>query len=126
VAVLLGCAGAARAQQEAVAQGACREDVERLCAGVRAGQGRIATCLMDKQAELSTECKEQIEQMRARAKQFAQACKGDIRKYCKGMRPGGGKLAKCLKDNEAKLSAACAEAFEPTRTKREDAASVTR
>jgi phage host-nuclease inhibitor protein Gam len=104
---------AALAQQEAVARGACTADVERLCAGVAPGHGRIATCLMDKQAELSPECAQQIEQMRARARAFAQACKGDIDKYCKGMRAGSGKLAKCLKDNQAKLTPACKEAFAP-------------
>jgi hypothetical protein len=103
----------ARAQQEAVARGACAPDVERLCAGVQPGHGRIATCLMDKQAELSPECTQQIEQMRARARAFAQACKGDMQKYCKGMGAGSGKLAKCLKENQAKLTPACKEAFAP-------------
>jgi hypothetical protein len=103
----------ARGQQEAVARGACAPDVERLCAGVQPGQGRIATCLMDKQAELSPECAQQIEQMRARARAFGEACKGDIRKYCKGMHPGSGKLAKCLKENQSRLSPACKEAFAP-------------
>lgn len=109
---LLLSAGA-HAQQEAVARGACAPDVERLCAGVQPGQGRIATCLTDKQAELSPECAQEIEQMRARARAFHQACKADIQKYCKGMRAGGGKLAKCLKHNQAKLTPACKEAFAP-------------
>jgi len=113
VAGLLLWSHGALAQQEAIARGVCAPDVERLCTGVQQGHGRIATCLMDKQAELSAECAQEIEQMRARARAFAQACKGDINKYCKGMRPGSGKLAKCLKDNQAKLTPACKEAFAP-------------
>ena len=116
--LLLGAAGAG-AQQEAIARGACQPDVERLCSGVQPGQGRIATCLMDKQAELSPECVQHIEQMRAQAKEFAQACKKDIAKYCKGMRPQSGKLAKCLKDHQAKLSSACKEVFGSGAAKRD-------
>jgi hypothetical protein len=74
---------------------------------------------MDKQAQLSPECTQEIEQRRARAKEFAQACKRDIEKYCKGMRPGGGKLAKCLKEHQAQLSSACKEAFGSAPGKRD-------
>jgi hypothetical protein len=118
---LLTLAGSASAQQEAIARGACQADAQRLCAGVQPGHGRIATCLMDKHAELSPECTQELEQMRARAKGFAEACKSDIQKYCKGMRPGGGRLAKCLKDNQSKLSPACQEAFGQARPKRDEA-----
>ena len=119
-AALLLAALSAGAQQEAIARGACQPDVERLCAGVQPGQGRIATCLMDKQAELSPECTQEIAQLRARAKGFAQACKGDIEKYCKGMRPKGGKLAKCLKQHQAQLSPACKDAFGAAPAKRDE------
>jgi len=117
-ALLVAAAGAC-AQQEAIARGACQPDVERLCAGIQPGHGRIATCLMDKEAQLSPECTQEISQMRARAKEFARACKGDIEKYCKGMRPGGGKLAKCLKEHQAQLSSACNEAFGSASAKRD-------
>jgi hypothetical protein len=119
---LLAAGAYAGAQQETIARGACQPDVERLCTGVQPGQGRIATCLMDKQAELSPECTQEIAQMRARAKAFAQACKGDIEKHCKGMRPGGGKLATCLKEHQAQLSAGCKEAFAAVPAKRDEGA----
>ena len=40
---------------------------------------------------------------------FAQegACAPDIAKFCKGIQPGDGKLAQCLKQNQAALSPAC-------------------
>jgi hypothetical protein len=118
-ALLLAAAGAL-AQHEAIARGACQSDVERLCSGVQPGHGRIATCLMDKQPELSPECAQEIAQMRARAKEFAQACKSDIDKYCKGIRPKGGKLAKCLKEHQAQLSSACKDAFGAAAAKRDE------
>ena len=37
----------------------------------------------------------------------AKPCAGDIAKFCSGVRQGGGRIAKCLKQNEAQLSPAC-------------------
>lgn len=36
-------------------------------------------------------------------------CAEDIQKLCKDVKPGGGRIAACLKENEKKLSKACAE-----------------
>jgi hypothetical protein len=41
-------------------RGACREDVEQLCAGVQPGGGRIAQCLRDHQDRVSEGCKSAI------------------------------------------------------------------
>ena len=45
------------------------------------------------------------------------ACKADVEKLCSGMQPGGGRIAGCLKQNEAQVSAACKEALAKTRGK---------
>ena len=37
----------------------------------------------------------------------AAACQADLEKFCKDVKPGGGRLIKCLKDHEADLSAGC-------------------
>jgi hypothetical protein len=36
-------------------------------------------------------------------------CKQDIQKFCKDVKPGGGRLIECLKTHENELSAACKE-----------------
>jgi hypothetical protein len=39
--------------------------------------------------------------------QDSKACAADAAKLCKGMRPGQGRVAKCLKEHENELSPAC-------------------
>ena len=46
-------------------RGACREDVQKLCAGVERGGGKIRECLSSQMDKLSDGCKAMVE---ARAK----------------------------------------------------------
>ena len=48
-------------------------------------------------------CQDQ-DQMMTKAKG---ACKADVDKFCKGIKPGQGRIWACLKSNEAQLSDAC-------------------
>jgi len=85
----------------------CQGDVQKFCAGVQPGAGRIATCLKEHQAELSDLCKAHIHGMKTKAREHFKACADDVDKFCKDTQPGGGRIAKCLVDHESNLSAAC-------------------
>ena len=39
----------------------------------------------------------------------APSCKADVAKLCPEVKPGGGRIAQCLKQNEAQVSAPCKE-----------------
>jgi hypothetical protein len=46
------------------------------------------------------------------------ACRSDLRTHCGGVQPGGGRIAACLHDNRARVSASCREAFQKVRASR--------
>jgi Golgi apparatus protein 1 len=47
---------------------ACASDIDRSCATVDAGEGRLVQCLIDKKAELSAPCRAEVTDLEARAK----------------------------------------------------------
>jgi cysteine rich repeat protein len=53
--------------------------------------------------------------MRPREELFVlrSACGGDVRSYCAGVEPGGGRIARCLGANAASLSPACKDVLAP-------------
>jgi hypothetical protein len=42
-----------------------------------------------------------------KAAEFKSKCGGDVRKLCKGIAPGQGRILACLKSREADLSPSC-------------------
>lgn len=47
-------------------------------------------------------------------------CAKDRESFCAGVQPGEGRIVKCLKDNEDKLSAECKSSFEKTKSHRNE------
>jgi hypothetical protein len=89
--------------------GACRADVEKLCKGIQPGGGRIAMCMKQHESELSPGCREAIAGAKKQIEEFAEACKPDAEKLCKGVPPGQGRIARCLVEHKSELSAGCRE-----------------
>ncbi|HEX5094125.1 MAG TPA: cysteine rich repeat-containing protein [Burkholderiales bacterium] len=104
---------AAVAQQPA--DRACAEDAKKFCSDVRPGGGRVVRCLGKHDAELAPACRERLAAGKARAQEFAKACKADSEKYCKSVQAGSGRVLRCLRGHEAELSAECKAQFEKAR-----------
>jgi hypothetical protein len=57
--------------------------------------------------ELLPACRDKIEA----DKEFIKACNPDIIKFCKDIKRGNGRIIRCLRQNEAQLSAQCGAYF---------------
>lgn len=91
----------------------CLEDAKKFCPpeGQEGGRGRVRQCLEQHAAELSPACQAARQARSEQRRAFHDNCRADIRKLCRGIRPGGGAILKCLSDNSAQLTPACAEAL---------------
>ncbi len=92
---------------EAQGQGPCAGDVQKFCKDVQPGAGRIARCLKEHENDLSLACKRQMAEVKKGVHEFREACEDDVLRLCAGVKPGGGRIIKCLKENENELSPEC-------------------
>ncbi len=112
-------------------QGACKADAKKFCSDVKAGGGRLMACLKQHEAELSAECKESREgrktavkaarenhkeELKQNNKEIHQACKEDAAKLCPDIKPGGGRIIKCMKGKIDQASEACKKEIKEGRS----------
>jgi hypothetical protein len=91
----------------AAAEHPCAADVDRLCKGVKAGEGRLMRCLEQHDKDLSPACREKRDSFRERAQQVSAACKDDVEKFCDAVMGGHGNVARCLRMHAPDLSGPC-------------------
>ena len=109
----------ASAQQdlvETVANG-CKMELEKYCAQVTPGQGRVLACLYAYGDKLSSKCEYalydaavQLERAVAALSYVANECDADMEKYCGSIQPGEGRLLECLEKHDKKVSGRCKQA----------------
>jgi hypothetical protein len=92
-------------------QGPCAEDAKKFCGDMKRGGGRIAKCMKENQAQLSPACQDAMKKAEERIEQVKEECKGDVEKFCKGIKPGQGRILACLKSHQSELAPACAAEF---------------
>jgi hypothetical protein len=114
---MAGPAGAQQSLAEYVAQ-SCKAELESYCSQVTPGQSRLLACVYAHGDKLSGQCESALydaavalERAIGAISYVAGECRADIESLCAGVQAGEGRIAQCLADNEAKLSARCTEAF---------------
>jgi len=91
--------------------GPCAADAKKFCGDVKPGGGRIAKCMKGHEAELSPACQAEMKKAEERIEQVKEECGADAKKFCKGIRPGQGRILACLKSHQSELAPACAAEF---------------
>lgn len=117
------------------AMAACREDIKSLCGTVARKGGARMKCLVENKAKASAACQATIasvETQMAEAKasrkearkQVRDLCRIDAKALCSTVEKGKGGRMKCLRDNVAKLSPACAQAVAAVPVRKRDASAT--
>jgi len=110
VVLTVGVASDAGAQAKK-GDGPCAADAKKFCGDVKPGGGRIARCMKGHEAELSPACQAEMKKAEERIEQVKEECGADAKKFCKGIRPGQGRILACLKSHQSELAPACAAEF---------------
>jgi hypothetical protein len=89
---------ASAAADERAAMQVCRADVQKVCAGVSPGGGRIAACLRENEAKLSPSCQAQLGKL--------EACAAEVKQLCPQAQ-GEGALRQCARAKRSEISDGC-------------------
>uniref|UniRef100_A0A061QLM5 Golgi apparatus protein 1 n=1 Tax=Tetraselmis sp. GSL018 TaxID=582737 RepID=A0A061QLM5_9CHLO len=101
---------------------ACELEIDTMCASAcnplmgEACGGQVLRCLSEQQDKIkSEECKKEVSYfINMEVTDFrndvilAEACHGDVDQFCADVKPGEGRVLRCLRDNRDSLSKACA------------------
>ena len=85
----------------------CAADIEKFCAKVPIGGGRIQACLKEHEKELSPECAARHENLEKEMGRLVAICRYDISRFCWAVSPGHGRVARCLERHRSDLSSVC-------------------
>jgi Cysteine rich repeat len=109
VLAMVACATVVRAEVPCVA------DVQKYCANVPTGGGRVQACLKDHTADLSANCKKHLDGLKKTIGALVAVCYYDIARFCGDQAPGGGRIAGCLQDHSDDLSPECKDRIKKNR-----------
>jgi hypothetical protein len=117
-ALILGATGTWAQNLVKSVQDGCKTELETYCKDVTPGEGRVLACLYAREDKLSGRCQYALYDAAAQLDRAVGAltyvvneCDADLEKYCADIKPGEGRLAACLKKNEAAINERCKQAM---------------
>jgi hypothetical protein len=117
--LLLGisCATAQPDLVKTVADG-CKVELEKYCADVTQGDGKVLACLYAHGEKFSPKCEYalydaavQLERAVAALSYLVNECDDDMEKYCSAIEPGEGRVLDCLNKQGKNVSERCRTAI---------------
>ncbi|EMY71121.1 cysteine rich repeat-containing protein [Leptospira vanthielii] len=86
----------------------CQNEIATYCQGIKPTKARILQCLKERGKNLSDVCEAGQSALSDTMKSKSQGfCKDDVSEHCRWIIPGGGRILKCLFENESKISNQC-------------------
>jgi hypothetical protein len=124
VLVFSGVVSAQQALVDSVVKG-CDKELKTYCKDVTPGEGRGLACLYAFSDKLSAQCEyalydaaAQLERAVAALSYTVNECREDLTKFCADIKPGEGRLLKCIEKNDAKITPRCKSAMKDVGLKK--------
>ena len=102
----------------------CQKEIDNYCKDVTPGQGRVLACLYAHGDKLSGKCEYALYDAAVRLERAVAAlsyvvnkCRDDLENLCSGVPAGKGRLIKCLKENDSKVSDRCKQSLKDSGLK---------
>jgi hypothetical protein len=92
----------------------CEAEIEQLCPDSLDGSDRTR-CLKRRAKQLPLPCQSQVEERFVKWKEdrsrLMAACDEDVRRFCRAVKPGSGKILQCLQSHDQEVSDRCYQAL---------------
>ena len=85
----------------------CEEDRQKFCNGYSADNPMRLYCLKRNETQIKPSCKSTLRTVPGSEVEFYDTCVEEVEKFCADVRPGKGRILKCLKANSKDLEFEC-------------------
>jgi hypothetical protein len=104
-----GAGGAADFRAKQIAEMKCEAELQQVCPDSVQGEDR-RRCIEQRAKQLPSPCQSMIRQQLVRWREqsgHALACEEDVKRFCRDIRPGEGRILQCLQDRAQDVSDQC-------------------